>query len=77
MESESVSLLSWPLIEERDLHFFILRCSVVGSLGYSVYIADGFWRPRGEDEECAVLAGMETGGFGLPIAGDGFFLDMD
>ena len=35
MESESVSLRSWPLIEERDLHFFILRCSVVGSL----------WRP--------------------------------
>ena len=35
VESESVSLRSWPLIEERDLHFFILRCSVVGSL----------WRP--------------------------------
>ena len=32
VESESVSLRSWPLIEERDLHFFILRCSVVGSL---------------------------------------------
>ena len=32
MESESVSLRLWPLIEERDLHFFILRCSVVGSL---------------------------------------------
>ena len=30
VESESVSLRSWPLIEERDLHFFILRCSVVG-----------------------------------------------
>ena len=55
----------------------VMEYAVVGFLGYSVYIADGFWRPRGEDEECAVLAGMETGGFGLPIAGDGFFLDMD
>ena len=51
--------------------------AVVGFLGHSVYITDGFGRPRGEDEECAVLAGMETGGFGLPIAGDGVFLDMD
>ena len=42
-----------------------------------VYVIAEIAGKRGEDEECAVLAGMETGGFGHPIAGDGFFLDMD
>ena len=67
-------------IEGADLLCYfveVVEDAVVGFLGHSVYITDGFGRPQGEDEECAVLAGMETGGFGLPIAGDGFFLDMD
>ena len=51
--------------------------TVVGIFRDAVDIADGLWGPRGEDEEGAVLAGMETGGFGLPITADRLFLDMD
>ena len=51
--------------------------AVVGVCRDAVDIADGFGRPGGKDEEGAVLTGMETGGFGFPITGDGFFLDMD
>ena len=51
--------------------------AVVGVFRDAVDIADGLWGPRGEDEEGAVLASMETGGFGLPITADGLFLDMD
>lgn len=51
--------------------------AVVGVCRDAVDIADGFRRPWSEDEERAVLAGLETGGFGFPITADGFFLDMD
>ena len=51
--------------------------AIVGIFGDTVDIANGFWCPRGKDEEGAVLASMETGGFGLPITRDRFFLDMD
>lgn len=51
--------------------------AVVGVFWNAVDIADGFGRPWGEDEERAVLAGLETGCFRFPITADGFFLDMD
>ena len=55
----------------------VMEDAVVGFLWDAVDIADVFGRPGGKDEEGAVLTGMETGGFGFPITGDGFFLDMD
>ena len=53
----------------------VMEDAVIGVFRDAVDIADGFWRPRGEDEEGAVLASMETGGFGFPIARDWLFLD--
>ena len=55
----------------------VMEDAVVGFLWDAVDIADVFGRPGGKDEEGAILTGMETGGFGFPITGDGFFLDMD
>ena len=66
--------------EGADLFGYFIKVmedAVVGVFRDAVDIADGLWGPRGEDEEGAVLASMETGGFGLPITADGFFLDMD
>ena len=51
--------------------------AVIGVFRDAVDIANVFWGPWSEDEEGAVLTGMETGGFGLPITADGLFLDMD
>ena len=51
--------------------------AVVGIFRDAIDIADGLWGPWGEDEEGAVLASMETGGFGVPITADRLFLDMD
>ena len=51
--------------------------AIVGVFRDAVDIAYVFWRPWGEDEECAVLASLETGGFGFPITADWLFLDMD
>ena len=51
--------------------------AVVGVFRDAVDITDGLRGPWGEDKEGAVLASMETGGFGLPIKADRLFLDMD
>ena len=55
----------------------VMEDAVVSVFRDAVDITDGFWGPWSEDEEGAILASMETGGFGFPITADGLFLDMD